>query len=253
MKIKILLGLIAVLAFSAIGYAQTVTITPKKTNYTRKGKGIPKEKKTFTVTYPTIAGKLSPAVRRKLENTISYWKVFDTTLAENLGDYHWLSELSYEVNYNRNGILDIALTQEGVGAYPSTHTINLVVDLKNGGRIRIGDVFQTGSLGRLAKMVNQKLAGEKKEIISMIDKGEFSEGENDKELNDSLKEQISNLEFTEDNFDEFSVSDKGVTFIYDAGFPHVIRAAEPDGRYFFTWAELKPFIKPGGLLGKFVR
>jgi hypothetical protein len=41
--------------------------------------------------------------------------------------------------------------------------------------------------------------------------------------------------------------------LYDPEFPRVIQALQPDGSYFFTYAELKPFIKPGGLLGKFIR
>ena len=55
-----------------------------------------------------------------------------------------------------------------------------------------------------------------------------------------------------DKLDEFSISDKGVTFLYDYGFPHAIQALEPDGRYFFTWAQMKQHIKRGGLLAKFI-
>ena len=55
------------------------------------------------------------------------------------------------------------------------------------------------------------------------------------------------------NSKNFPISDEGVTFYYDYGFPHVIQALAPDGQYFFKWAELKPFIKPDGLLARFVR
>jgi hypothetical protein len=43
-----------------------------------------------------------------------------------------------------------------------------------------------------------------------------------------------------------------VTFLYDAGFPHAIQALEPNGNYFFSYAELRPFIKKDGLLGTFI-
>jgi len=43
----------------------------------------------------------------------------------------------------------------------------------------------------------------------------------------------------------------GVTFLYDAGFPHVIQALQPDGRYFFSYAVLRPHIKSSGPLGVF--
>jgi len=191
--------------------------------------------------------------RGKLENTISYWRVFETTLRENQTETDWLSELSYKVNHNKNGVLDIALMQEGVGAYPDGTTVYLVVDLKTGEQVKFTDAFKADSLDRFAEMVDKKLSVEKIAVIRRTDKGEFDDGKPDKEANDSLKEQLNGLKFTTETFSEYTVSDKGVTIIYDAGFPHVIQAAQPDGQYFFTWAELKPFIKPDGLLGKFVR
>jgi hypothetical protein len=248
---KLILAFSLMLVGASVSFAQIVTITPKKTVYTRKGKVSLKEKRTFVVTYPVVSGAIPVATKKKLANTINYWRVFETSLRENLTEYDWLSELSYEVNYNKNGILDIALMQEGMGAYPSGRTVHLVVDLKTGEQIKFKDAFKTDSLGKLAAMVNAKLEVEKKEIIKLIDKGEFGESSEPNEM-DPLKEQVGGLSFTAETFDEFSVNDKGVTFIYDAGFPHVIKAAQPDGRYFFTWAELKPFIKPAGLLGRFV-
>lgn len=249
---KLILAFSLMLVAASLGLAQQITVTPKKTVYTRKGSQIPKEKKTFVVTYPLVSGAIPAAAKKKLENTISYWRVFETTLRENQGDYHWLSEMSFAVNYNKNGILDIALTQEGVGAYPDGRTDNLVINLKTGEQVKFNDAFKPASLAKFAEMVNARLAAEKKKILQGVDKGEFGE-ENGKEANESLKDQVSGLNFTIDTFDEYSISDKGVTIIYDAGFPHVIQAAQPDGRYFFTWAEVKPFIKPDGLLGKFVR
>lgn len=64
---------------------------------------------------------------------------------------------------------------------------------------------------------------------------------------------FENADFTADDLDNFSVGEKGVTFIYDYGFPHVIQACQPSGNYFFTWNELKPYIKPGGLPTRLAR
>lgn len=250
MKTKITIGLILLTSFAFSAFAQTVKINPKKTVYTRKGKNIDKEKRTFTVTYPVATGA-SPAAQKNLTDSLSYWKTFQTTLAESTTET-WLWELSYDVKYNNKGILDISLTQEGSGAYPDSSTIEKVIDLKTGKTASFTDVFKTDGLKTFAEMVNQKLNVEKKDLIKRIDKGEFGE-ENGKEANDALKEQIEGLEFTAETFNQYSVSDKGVTILYDAEFPHVIQAAQPDGRYFFTWAEVKPFIKPNGLLGQFIR
>lgn len=246
-----LLAFLLTLAAVSVGFAQIVKITPKRTVYTRKVKQTQKEKRTFVVTYPVISGAMSLAAKKKLENTISYWRVFETTLQENQGEYNWLSEFSYQVNYNKKGVLDIALSQEGVGAYPDGSTINLLVDLKTGEQVKFKDAFKADSLANFAKMVNAKLEIEKKDLVQRINKGEFSDS-NGKEADDALKEQINELNFTADTFDQFTISDKGITIIYDAGFPHVIQAAQPDGEYFFTWAQVKPFIRRDGLLAKFV-
>lgn len=254
MKIKILFGIAAIFAFASIALSQTVIIQPKKMTYTRKGKVSLKEKRTFTVTYPLFNGKLSPAAKKKLADTISYWRVFETSLQENLSEYDSLMELYYKVNYNKNGILSIALTQESMGAYPTQSTVNLVVNLKTGEQVKFSDVFRADALDKFADAVNKKLSAETNEIIERINKGEFDEGGTpDKEANDSIKEQLKNLSFTAETFNEFTIDDRGMTIIYDAGFPHVIKAAQPDGRYFFNWSEIKPFIKTDGLLGKFIR
>ena len=66
------------------------------------------------------------------------------------------------------------------------------------------------------------------------------------------KEAQEPLKFTIENLDEFSVGAKGITFLYDAGYPHAIQAFEPIGEYFFSYSELKPFIRRDGLLGQFI-
>lgn len=238
----------ALSVFTVNSAAQTsITITPKKTVYTRTLPKIDKWKKSFTIRYPLVSGSLTPAAKRKLENTISYWRNFETTLKENLTET-WLETLDYEVNHNGNGILDMSLRMDGSGAYPDYSVKNLVVNLKTGEQVKFADVFKTEMLKKLAEMVDKKLEAEKKEIFERIDEESIT-----KEDKDSLKEQVGGLKFTVENFEEFSVSSKGVTFIYDAGFPHVIQALEPDGRYFFSYNELKPFIKTNSILGQFIR
>ena len=50
--------------------------------------------------------------------------------------------------------------------------------------------------------------------------------------------------------DQFSVSDKGITFHHDYDFAHVVQALQPAGEFLFTWDQLKPYIKAGGLLSR---
>jgi hypothetical protein len=231
-------------------FAQTsVIITPKKTIYTRKQPKIDAWKKRVEVRYPIVSrsAALAPATKRKLENTISYWRVFETSLAESLSET-WLDSLDYAINYNKNSILDISLTIDGSGAYPDATTRNIIVNLKTGEQVKFSDVFKTEMREKLAEMADRKLQIEKKELVAQIEKGDET-----REQKDSLKEQINALKFTVEDFDEFSVGDKGATIFYDARFPHVIRALQPDGRYFFSYNELKFFIKTDSVLSQFIR
>ena len=61
------------------------------------------------------------------------------------------------------------------------------------------------------------------------------------------------MKFGTENLDDFSVGAKGITFLYDAGLPHVIKAFEPEGRYFFSYSELTPYLNRTGPLGQFIR
>lgn len=247
---KFLFGLLFVFAFYSITFSQNITVTPQKKIYTRKAKDVPSERKIFTVVYP-IVKSADATIKTKIENAISYWNVFDISLEDNLNDDFWLTDLNYKIIYNKNGILDIALMQEGVGAYPDSQTVEMVIDIKTGARVAFSDVIRSDMREELTNLVNKKLEIKKKEVIQQIDKNEF--GEYEAAQRESFKQEINDLKFAVESFTEFAVSDQGITVIYDAGFPHVIQALEPEGRFFFDWAQIKSYIKPDGLLGRFTR
>ncbi|NNF00890.1 MAG: hypothetical protein HKN25_17875 [Pyrinomonadaceae bacterium] len=239
MKTKTIFLMIFAVSFSTQLYAQTssLKIASKKVSYTRKGENIPDHKKTFEVNYPVISGLKDPSTSKKVESAISYWKNFGTTLEENIGDYTWLYSLDYKINYNKNSILDISLYMEGSGAYPSTHVKNLVIDLKTGRRVNIADTFT--NIGKLLVKIEK---AQRVAIAKAAQEDEITL----EELNEEIRR---NSRYT---LEEFSINDKGVTFLFDYGFPHAIKALEPDGRNFFTWKEMRPHIKPNSLLGKFI-
>lgn len=242
MKIKILLLFTLVFVFSTISFAQSVVITSKKTTYTRR-KPISDYKKTFTVNYPKVKAA-NALLSKKIETSISYEKNFEFTLKEEMGEIQWLEEADYTVDYNKNGVLSIELFITGSGAYPSSSNKNIVVDLKTGNKVRPIDVFTnlTGLVSKIKAMQKEEIKAGIKVIKEDPDSGDL----NTDELFQDKDFKIADLE-------GFSLSDKGVTFKYDYGFPHVIQALQPDGTYFLDWAQLKPFIKRTGLLGRFIR
>lgn len=233
---------ILLLVFAPAAFSQTVVVTPKKTVY-RRPKPLMNFKKSFTVIRPRVKG-LSAALNKKVETAISYEKNARFNLKEELTEIQWLEEASYEVNYNKNGILDVTIWLSGSGAYPSVYQKTVVVNLKTGAQVRPQDVFT--NLGRLAATVKE---AQQEEIKTATE-----EYKKDPETADfDGAEYFRDADFTVKNLDEFTVSDKGVTFIYNYGFPHVVLALEPEGRFFYSWAELKPFIRRDGLLARFAR
>lgn len=224
-------------------------VTPRRVMIVRRGTLVRDfaGKKTATVTYPVISGLSDPKVLRRVQSLLQVKNAFDTSLAEYREDT-WLDEFTFKVNYNRNYILDITFTQSGSGAYPDTHTKHIAINLKTGSIIKASDVFVGDRLGSLASLVNRKLQSELNQILK-----DNSESKSDAEDTGVIKESQEVLEFRSENLDDFSVGAKGLTFLYDAGYPHAIQAFEPNGRYFFSYSELKPYIKRDGLLGQFVQ
>lgn len=225
-----------------------VVIQARKTVLLRSSKvarDLP-ERKHAIVRYPIVRGLSDPALLRRIQNTLAIKNVFDSSLEEYRQD-GWLSEFDYQVNYNKNYLLDITFTQSGMGAYPDTSTKHFLINLKSGRVIKAADAFNPDSLATLAALANHKLRAETQTISKEVE----TDKDSDADQKISLKEQLDQLEFTVEDLDEFSVSDKGVTFLYDAGFPHVIQALQPDGSYFFSYAQLRPYIKRNGPLGVF--
>jgi hypothetical protein len=229
----------------------SVVIEKKKVVLVRTGqiaRDFP-ERKRATVSYPVVKGGIdNPAVLRKVRSLLQLKNIFDTSLEEYREDA-WLTEFDYKVNYNKNFILDITFMQSGVAAYPDTHEKHLAINLKTGKLIKANEVFKPASLKTLAEMVDRKLQDE----IKRIQKENMESEELSKEDKENFPDLFAELKFNVDNLDEFSISDKGITFLYDAGFPHVVQALQPEGRYFFSYAELRPHIKQESLLGRFIQ
>ncbi|MEP6703986.1 MAG: hypothetical protein ABJB34_04200 [Acidobacteriota bacterium] len=239
MKIKpILFGLIIALTSAAV-CAQAVIITPKKTTY-RRPKPLQDSKSTFTVRRP-VAKAATPALSRKITAAISPERVLKLNIREEMSEYQWLEEADYKVLFNQDGVLCVELWMSGTAAYPDGVTGRVVVDPATGAPVRPANVFQ--NLPVLAKIVKKAQAAE----IATATKGMKS----DPEARPS--DLFSDSNFTVADFKQFSVDARGVTFYYDYGFPHVIQALEPAGEFNFTWAQLKPFVRSGGLLARFIR
>jgi hypothetical protein len=222
--------------------AQTVAITPKKEVY-RRPKPIQPFKRTFTVRRPIVKAS-SPSISKKITAAISPESVLDLNLKDEMREYQWLEEADYKVIYNQKGILTVNSWMEGSAAYPDSVSKYVVVDTSTGRRVTPQEVFVNTS----------GLAAAIKKIQAAEIKSSTEEMKQDPENRDvDVSELFASTDFTVEDLKEFSIDARGITFHYNYGFPHVLKAVEPDGEYFLTWAQLKPFIRKDGLLARFVR
>lgn len=225
-----------------------VVVKPRTIAIVRSGKIVKDfpEKRRATIKLPLVSGLSDARVLRRVQAILEIKNVFDTSVAEYRQD-NWLEEFDYKVDYNRNFILDITFSQSGSGAYPDSQTKHFAINLKNGTVIKASDAFLPNKLIPLAGLVEAKFRAELVQILK-----DLAESKSDPEDIRVAKEAQEALEFKLSDIDDFSIGDKGVTFLYDAGYPHAIQAFEPSGEYFFSYSELQPFIRRDGPLGQFI-
>ena len=248
------LSFLVLLIFSTVASAQQhtkpaddhVTITRRTIAIVRTGeiaKAFPHRLKA-TVSYPVISGLRNPEILRKVLAILEFKNIFDTTLDE-YRESAWLEEFDYAVNYNQKYILDLTFREEGTAVFPDRHYRHFTIDLRRGDVVKGAEVFAADKMDELAGLVNATLQQELKSLWPVIlDLGRITE-KNLRDLHDALKFEVENL-------NDFEVTSNGIVFLYDAGFPHILRAVEPKGRYRFSYTQLKPYLKPDGVLWQFV-
>lgn len=233
---------------SSVAGQDRIIVQPRRVVVLRSGKEVrdfPERRKAI-VRYPIVSGLSDAMVQRRIQTALSMKNVFDSSLEEFRRNPGLLS-FDYKVDYNRNYLLDITFTGESEGAYPDTGIKHFLMNLKTGKVVKAAEAFNRDSLNTLAGMVDKKLKAEVAELLKANEDDKSSDADAKSYVNDELKK----LRIGVQNLDEFSVSDKGVTFRFDAGFPHAIQALQPDGKYFFSYAELRAHIKNSGPLGIF--
>lgn len=225
--------------FAAVAAGQSFEIKGELVTYTRPDPLV-EFKKTFTVNYPRVKAS-TPALSSKIESLLSYEKAFDFTIEEEKTEQQWLEEADFDVPYMKNGLLSITLHITGSAAYPDHVVKRLNIDTVGGVRLFPKDVFR--NLAGLAARVKQMQAAEIVKAKRAMRK--------DPEAQDlDPNETFARANFRTTELNAFQVTEKGVTFYYDFGFPHVMKALEPDGEYHLSWKGIRPFVKPGSPLAK---
>jgi hypothetical protein len=133
----------------------------------------------------------------------------------------------FTVNFNAGGILDITMRIDFLGAYPSTGYRHFCFDVSTGRVVRFPELLCPGGGETLAGMLDSMLQVniDAEAADSLLDPGMY-EGHS----------------FGVENLESFSITEEGVWFHYEFGFPHAVLAAEPDGELFIPAAMVVPLL-----------
>lgn len=187
----------------------------------------------------THGDEMLEEVERLLSYEMIVGESMDSTRAMFNECHCGLMGTDYLVNYNENGLFDIAF--ELIYNYNEREIIHesYCVWIEKGTYLLHRELLDTDVCGPLVSMCNAQL---QENIATAL--GDLSEEEDM-----ALSYLYEGHEFTADNLRSFSLNEKGVNFIYSFMFPRSARILQPDGTIFISFDDLKPFLNPEGPLG----
>jgi hypothetical protein len=200
-----------------------------------------KDREKASISFPVVSISGDQEVLKNVQKAVDLKAGTDKSLEEwkeELKESWWLEEIDYTVSYNKHSIFSLTYSVSGTGAYPDTWSTHLVVDLKTGRSLHADDIIEPTTLKTLAATINRRLRAEVKKSIR----------QHAAEMGDLTKE-LGEARFTVKDLDHFLIEERGITFFFDFGFPHVVQALEPSGRYFLSYADLGPYLRKDGPLG----
>lgn len=187
------------------------------------------------LTLPVVEGRDGDPAVEAMNAALSWESLTGEPLEETLAIYQEMHcgyiGADYTVDYNDGGILDLTITIEFLGPYPSTWREYFCFVVATGERLSMRELLPDGSEAELAAILDGMLQ-------ENIDEARMYYVDEDC-MDDYMYEGYS---FTVEDLERFSIVEDGVWFHYDFGFPHIALAAEPEGDLFLPAEEILPFL-----------
>jgi len=184
------------------------------------------------LTIPVVHGEAGDPAVESMNAALSWESITGQPLEETLAIYQEMQcgyvGADFTVNCNAGGILDITVTIEFLGAYPSTSRQYFCFVSATGGRLSMRELLPDGSEAELAAILDgmlQENIDETRRTWDDLDSGMYD-----------------GFTFTVEDLEKFSIVEDGIWFHYDFGFPHIALAAEPEGDLFMPAEEILPFL-----------
>jgi hypothetical protein len=154
-----------------------------------------------------------------------------------------LTDVSYEVSYNKNNILSLNIYIEGSGGnHIAFYTTYLNFDLINGKEITLSNLIKKEKIDSF----KNKVFLDRKDSLNKYKQEEFNlikEKIIDSSDYQWIVGRLDEENIMDENFAEtFSLSDEGIEIIEPIEFPSAIRSQEPTFHLKYPFTSIKPIM-----------
>jgi hypothetical protein len=233
---KSLQGTILIFLFASFCAAQSIKIVPKTIIYKRLNVDANDAlgMKEFSIMYPKILSDNGS----KIEAVLSYEKLFEFNIEKEINAERGIRKLEYKTLFNSENILSIKLSLDTY-TFSDLHDVKFItLNTKTAEIIKPAEVFKNlNQLAKSCKKSRLKSINAVKRRYSRKDYGTL----------------FDNIKFTTEELKGFTVENRGITFHYPYTFVRTAIMFEPNNDYFFSWKQLKPYLKTDGLFARFAR
>lgn len=205
--------------------------------------------KEATIVFPIVATN-NPKIDKLINNQIKIdvLQPEDEThslrkvLFENINEFG-LTDVSYEITYNKNNILSFSVFSQGCGAYCSSGTSYFNFDLLTGKKISIDELIIKSKIDSFKNIVQadkvntlNKYKIEEKNSIG-------SEGVDSSTYDWAISTVDENC-INKISIENFSVSPSLLQIFDPCDFPHIIRSQEPEIELKYSFKSIEAFLTP---------
>ena len=175
-----------------------------------------------SIKWPVVEGDFAGVDR--ISELLDYESITGETIVQTRENYQLYGSgivgAYFQVNYSDTQYLDLTITVETLGAYPSRMVFDKLFNLATGELITPNDLFLESELNNLVTLCDNELQ------------------------NRIPSETPEDYRFTLENLEQVGVRRSGIIFHYDFQYPHVSEALEPDGELFFYWGDINKYLRP---------
>lgn len=175
-----------------------------------------------SISWPIVSGTFSGI--SGINEILNYQNVTGETLEQTRENYKLYGTgivgVYFLVNWTDAEYVDLTITVETLGAYPSSMVFNYCFNLESGEEVVAEDMFMEDRIPDLVQMCNAELQNR---------------------IGSEIEEEFT---FTVENLSQLGIRRGGIVFHYDFNFPHATAASEPDGELFFYWDDLNEYLLP---------